>query len=188
MGRFLVVLGAVLVFSTAAAGQGPVGTGTSSDLTQWQFAVGYQYNRDNLTGSPFNTHGINFSLARFFGSWFGLEGQVGVGFGKTGLSTFPPDLTAKSVFAGVGPRLAYRGHGHVEPWVHGEVGVQHISFSQTAGLLGDNTAFGWVAGGGVDIPVNPHMAIRLEADSQGTRFFSVNQRNFQAIGGLVFNF
>ena len=188
MGRIVRVLGAVLLFSTAAVAQGPVGSGSSLGPTQWQLAIGYQYNQINMTGDPFETHGANFSIARFFGSWFGLEAQVGLGFGKTGSTTFPPNLTAKSVFAGGGPRLAYRGHSPLEPWVHGEVGMQHFSFSQTAGLLGDNTAFGWVAGGGIDIRLNPNVAVRTEADAVGTRFFGVDQRHFQATVGLVFNF
>ena len=154
-----------------------------------QFAVGYQYNRDNLTGSPFNTHGVNFSLTRFFGRWFGVEAQAGAGFlGNTGQTTVPPNLDAKSIFAGVGPKLALRNHSRIEPWIHVLVGLEHFRFSQTAGVLGSNNALAGPAGGGIDVYLSPHFAFRGEADAVGSRFFSTNQRSFQVVGGLVYNF
>ena len=39
-----------------------------------------------------------------------------------------------------------------------------------------------------DFRLTPHTAFRTEADWLATRFFSVNQRNFQIVSGLVFNF
>ncbi|SRR6267154_5068591 len=195
------LLGIFLVFSASAAAQGPagVGGGTPSgpryssagqhEDEPWQFAVGYQYNRDNLVGSPFNTHGVNFSLARYFGRWFGVEAQVGVGFlGKTGQTTTPPNLDAKSIFVGAGPRVSYRNRSRYEPWVHLVVGMEHFRFSQTAGVLGSNNALAGAAGGGVDVYLKPHVALRTEADALGSRFFSANQRSFQVVGGLVFGF
>jgi hypothetical protein len=195
------LLGVLLFFSSSAAAQGPAGVsrGTSSGQVHaaaagpaddpWQIAIGYQYNRDNLLGSPFNTHGANISVARSFGRWFGVEGQVGVGFlGKTGQTTTPPNLDVKSVFVGGGPRLTYRNRSRYEPWVHVVVGLEHYRFSQTAGLLGSNNALAGAAGGGLDVYLMPHLAIRAEADAVGSRFFSTNQRSFQIVGGLVYGF
>lgn len=195
------LLGIFLIFSVPAGAQGPAGAGAGyptgprySSACQhqddpWQFAIGYQYNRDNLLGSPFNTHGVNFSLARYFGRWFGVEVQAGTGFmGNTGQTTTPPNLSAKSLFVGVGPRFAYRNRSRYEPWVHVVVGMEHFRFGQTAGLLGSNNALAGPAGGGVDIFLKPHIAARIEADAVGSRFFSTNQRSFQVVGGLVFGF
>jgi len=36
--------------------------------------------------------------------------------------------------------------------------------------------------------IGRHMAFRIEADTMGSRFFSTNQRHFEAMSGLVFNF
>jgi hypothetical protein len=208
MRQVLILVGAILFFSLSAMAQGPAGAGTKGgggestrsrtrsgprprnnyDLTKWQVAIGYQYNRINLVGTPFNTNGLNTSVVRFFGRWIGLEGQLGLGYGNTGASTIPPSLTAKSLFAGGGPRLAFRGRSRIEPWVHVVVGVEHFRFTQSAGLLGTDTAFGGVGGGGIDFRLTPHTAVRTEADWLATRFFSVNQRNFQIVSGLVFNF
>jgi hypothetical protein len=195
------LLGIFLFLSPSAGAQGPAGVGASGgagprysstrehDRDPWQIAVGYQYNRDNLLGSPFNTHGLNVSVARYFGRWFGVEAQVGAGFyGNTGQTTTPPNLNTKSVFVGAGPRLAYRTRSRYEPWVHVLVGMEHYRFSQTAGLLGSNSALAGPAGGGLDVFLSTHMAVRVEADPLGSRFFATNQRSFQIVGGLVLGF
>jgi hypothetical protein len=199
--RVAIFLLGILVFSASAGAQGPAGVGSSPrsgpryspagehEFAVWQIAVGYQYNRVNLLGTPFNTHGVNFSLTRYFGRWFGVEAQAGVGFmGNTGATTTPPNLAVKSLFVGVGPRLAFRNRSRFEPWAHLLVGMEHLRFTQTAGLLGSNNALAGPAGGGVDVYLTSRLAVRVEADEVGSRFFSTNQRSFQAIGGLVLNF
>src|SRR5882672_4064402 len=99
MRRIYFLLLGVLLFSVAVAAQGPAGVGagagsaprsrsgpfSGSDNNPWEVAIGYQYNRINLIGTPFNTHGLNLTVTRFFGRWFGLDGQIGAGFhGNTG--------------------------------------------------------------------------------------------------------
>lgn len=196
----VVLLGGVLLlslFPSTAKAQGPAGVGSESAGppvpehrdSPWQIEVGYQYNRVNLIGSPFSTHGVNVSFARFLKSWLAVEAGLGSGFlGKTGQTTNPPNLDAKSIFVGGGPRVVLHNHTRFEPWAHALVGVEHFRFSQTAGVLGTNTALAAPLGGGVDIYLRPYVAVRGEADAVETRFFSANQRSFQAIGGLVFNF
>jgi hypothetical protein len=194
MRHALILVGIVLFLSISTAAQGPAGVGSGSrpasttDFGQWQLGIGYQFNRINLTGSPFDTNGLNASLVRFVGGWFGLEAQLGLGFGDSGATTVPARLTTKSVFAGGGPRLAYRNRSRVEPWIHGVVGVEHFRFTQTAGVLGNNTSVAGAAGGGMDFKLSPHTAFRAEVDWMFTNFFSMNQRHFQAVGGLALNF
>jgi hypothetical protein len=166
-----------------AAAQGP---SSSSDLN-WQVAVGYQFNGIHLYATDFHTSGFNVSLARYFGNFFGIEVQTGAGFGNTGTTTFPANLSARSVFVGGGPRFAVRNTGRIEPWGHAVLGDEHFRFSQTTGPS-TMSAFGWLAGGGVDLHASPRTAIRFEGDYFGTRFFGVNQRNYQVVAGLAFNF
>ena len=195
------LVGISLLFSASAGAQGPTGASSGPFSTHgpisaiphsedaWQLSVGYQYNRDNLLGSPFNTHGANVSLTRYFGRWIGVEAQIGVNFiGNTGQTTNPPNLDAKSLFVGVGPRLTIRNHTRYEPWVHVLAGMQLYRFSQTSGLLGNNNALAGPVGGGVDVHLAPRLAFRTEADIMGSRFFSTNQRSFQAIAGIVVDF
>jgi hypothetical protein len=203
MRHFCSLFAAVFLFPVIAAAQGPVGAGAGSgptprsrtsaysakDFTEWQVAIGYQYDRINLLGTPFNTNGLNIGVTRFFGRWFGLDGQVGIGLGgNTRNSSSPPNLDAHSVFVGGGPRLAFRGRSRFEPWVHVVVGLQDFRFTQTAGLLGSNNAFGGEGGGGLDYALGPRLAVRVEAEFLETHFFSTYQRSFQAVTGLVYNF
>jgi hypothetical protein len=198
MKHTLLLLGAILCLCVPASAQGPAGIGarngsrrhsiSSYEFSPWQFSVGYQYERVNLLGSPFNTNGFNVSGARFFGRWLGAEAQLGLGYGNTGNTSVPPNLTAKSILVGVGPRVALRGYSRFEPWVHANFGIGHFRFSQTAGVLGDNNAIAVVGGGGVDFRLNPRTSFRAEADWVGSHFFSTNQRSFQVVTGFVLNF
>lgn len=191
------LLGIFLFFSTSAAAQGPAGVGAGPEHSSanqnvddpWQIAIGYQYSRDNLVGSPFNISGVNVSLARYFRTWLGLEAQVGGGlFGNTGQTSTPPNLNAKSLFVGAGPHLVYRNRSRFEPWVHGLVGLDHYRFTQNVGMLGSNNALAGVLGGGVDMYLTPNIALRGESDFVVSRFFSATQRSFQVIGGFVLDF
>ncbi len=198
MRQTLILVGVVLCLSVTASSQGPAGAGTgvgtghhsrpSSELSTWQLTLGYQFNRINLLGKPFNTNGLNVSTVRYFRKRFGAEAQVGGGFGNSGATTAPPNLTVKSLFAGGGPHFVLRGHGRIEPWAHALVGMELIRFSQTAGLLGSNKALAGVAGGGLDLRITAGTSFRAEGDWLGSRFFSADQRHFQVVTGLVFNF
>jgi|SRR5579872_1403924 len=200
MRQTLLLLGAILCLCLSASGQGPAGAGAGRGSTRhsasareyelgtWQISAGYQYERVNLLGTPFNTNGLNISAVRYFNKWFGAEAQFGFGFGNTGATTVPPNLTAKSILVGGGPRLALRGHGRLEPWIHGNIGFDHFRFSQTAGVLGSNNALAGVGGGGVDFRLTPRTSFRGEVDWVGSRFFSTTQRSFQVVTGVVINF
>ena len=199
--RVSIFLVGIFVFALSVGAQGPVGanrgpqpgpgriSAIQHEEDPWQIAIGYQYSRDSLLGSPFNTHGVNVSLTRNFGRWIGVEGQFGASLlGNTGQTTVPPNLDAKSLFVGVGPRLTIRNRTRFEPWGHVLVGLEHFRFSQTSGVLGSNNAFAGPVGGGLDVFLSPHFALRSEVDLVFSRFFSTNQRSFQAVGGFVLGF
>ncbi len=158
----------------------PAGRATS----RWQFAAGYQYERIALLGllNPFGTNGVEVSATRFFSNFVGIEGQFGAGFG-----TAKTNSSARSYFAGGGPRLAYRGHSRVEPWAHALVGAQQLQITNVI-LPGSNTAPGWLAGGGVDYHVKPRVAVRVGYDYVGTHFSGAYQRNSKITAEVVWNF
>jgi opacity protein-like surface antigen len=198
----LTLLASILFLSTLAAAQGPAGVGANTkssppsrphstfdaDLSSWQISLGYQYVRVNLTGTPYDTHGINASVTRFFGRWVGIEGEIGTGFGNTGTTTTPAKLNVNSVFAGGGARLALRNRSRIQPWIHGVVGVDRFHFNQTAGMFGTNSSVAFEGGGGIDYMLTNHWAIRGQADVVETHLFSTYQRHFQAVGAIVLNF
>ena len=184
----MIVIG--LLFSAAARAQGPIGRETigAGLYAPWQVSIGAQYTHENLIGVPFDTYGGNISLVRFFGRWVGVEGQFGAGFGNTYSGSNPPNLDARSLFGGGGLRLAYRSQSRFEPWVHFIVGAERFSFHQSSQSQGNMTALAGLAGGGVDLYLWRHVAIRTEAEPVASRFFAANQRSFQAIAGVVFDF
>jgi hypothetical protein len=206
MRRCIVLLGILASFSLAAAAQGPQGVGadsygetavragvgaepTSPLASPWRFAFGYQYNRIDLSGTPFTTLGANISASRLFTNWLGVEGQAGFGFGNSGGTTVPSNLTAKTILVAAGPRVVYHGPGRrLEFWAHGLVGMEHFRFSQTAGQLGSNTGLAGALGGGVDLRLTRSLTITGEADQLATRLFNGYQFHFQAVTSLVFRY
>jgi len=194
------LLGGFILFSVPARAQwlagstgpqsGPGHISTSQhESDAWQVGIGYQYNRDNLVGTPFNTHGINLSLTHYFTSWFGVDAQLGAGLtGSTGMTTNPPNSDVKSLLVVAGPKVVYRNRSRFEPWVHVQIGLDHYRFVENGGFLGSNSALAFPLGGGVDTYLTPHLAIRAEADYVMSRFFSSSQRSFQAVGGFVLGF
>lgn len=195
MRNFLALCGTVLLFSVAAAAQdgSPVMAGysavslpaspqrpTPSELYTWQVSISYEYFRLDFLGSGVNLNGFNTSLTRFANDWFGFEADVGPAFGSDS-----SNQTVKFLWYGGGPHLAYRHRGKLEPWGHGLFGGAHL-FPQTAS--GGRNAYGYVAGGGVDIKLNPRVYWRIQGDLVGTHFFDGWQNNGQFKAGLVFNF
>jgi len=100
MRQILILVGVVLCLSVPASAQGPAGAGTgvgsgrhsrsSSELSKWQLTLGYQFNRINLLGKPFNTNGLNVSTVRYFRQEVWRGGSGGWGFREFGRNYSPP--------------------------------------------------------------------------------------------------
>jgi hypothetical protein len=153
--------------------------------TPWQLTVGYQYNRIAVPSifGPFSTSGPNASLTRYFGSLLGVEAEAGSGVGMAA-----PGVFAYSLFAGAGPRLAFRGRKRrFEPWVHGLAGVEHFNFGR-APFPGNTTSAAWVLGGGLDYRFDFGFALRVQGDYLGSLLGGAYQRNVQIVSALVWNF
>lgn len=201
MHKLLLLCGAVLCLSlTAMAQDAPAALDASSpasepavpaalnpsDREPWQLGIGYQYQHYNVLGQTFHNNGFNTELTRYLNDWFGVEGTIAMGFaGNTGA---PLKLKAKSLFLGGGPHVALHNNSRFEPWVHVLVGWQHFRFTQTAKLLGSNSALGFMGGGGVDYKLRERVYWRIQADYIGTHFQSTRQSNYSFGSGLVFNF
>jgi opacity protein-like surface antigen len=200
MRKLLVLWGVVLCLSmTAAAQDDPAAFDTSSPASEpaapvsfhpperqpWQLGIGYQYQHYKILGQTFHNNGLHTDLTRYLNDWFGIEGAAVMGFGNTGT---PLNLTAKSFFIGGGPHIAFHNTSRFEPWVHGLVGWQHFRFTQTSGILGSNSALGFMVGGGVDFKLRSRVFWRIQGDYIGTRFQSATQSNYSFGTGLVFNF
>jgi hypothetical protein len=167
-----------------------------ADRGTFQISGGFQYQHYHEFGRTFHTEGANEGFAyrvtdvvdsvdwKITGS---VEATAVEGYHGFTTGAFP-NVKAKSVFIGGGPRLMLENKTRVEPWVHLLVGWQHFRFNQTASGLGSNSAFGFMAGGGVDIKLVPHFAWRGQVDYIGSTFRSSLQSNYSFGTGIVFDF
>jgi hypothetical protein len=160
-----------------------------------------------------NLNGGGGSAVLYFAGFFGLKAEVEAYASQEINFNFPPGSircpsgctgTAQAnLFTGnFGPQIKIRIK-RVQPFFEGLVGGTHTNFYQNVHKNCSGCTFGspgdWaldvVLGGGVDIKVTSHLAIRpIEADYFLTRFINNltsgnnNQNNFRYQAGLVFEF
>ena len=160
-----------------------------------------------------NLNGGGGSAVLYFAGFFGLKAEV-EGYASQNINfNFPPGSmrcpsgctgTAQAnLFTGnFGPQIKIRIK-RVQPFFEGLVGGAHTNFYQNVHKNCSGCTFSspgdWaldvVLGGGVDIKVTSHLAIRpIEAGYFLTRFINYlttgnnNQNNFRYQAGLVFEF
>jgi hypothetical protein len=188
----------------------------------WVGSAGIRKSR--IGSAPWRIHGQLFlyalraggqppdgqSAVLYFAGFFGLKAEVE---GYASQNIFPPGSircpsgctrTAQAnLFTGnFGPQIKIRIK-RVQPFFEGLVGGAHTNFYQNVHKNCSGCTFGspgdWaldvVLGGGVDIKITSHLAIRpIEADYFLTRFINNlttgnnNQNNFRYQAGLVFEF
>jgi outer membrane protein OmpA-like peptidoglycan-associated protein len=108
-----------------------------------------------------NPRGAGGSLTYNFNRWFGLtadgSGNWGSGEGGPNLSTGNvgklDDLGFYQVSAG--PKLTYR-KAHFAPFAEGLAGWHHYNSEG----FGSDSGFGFLAGGGIDVPLGKHFGLR----------------------------
>jgi hypothetical protein len=195
MRKLLVLCSGILFLSLTSSAPSAHAQIWAPDHGPIQIGIGYQYSHYDVLGTTFHNHGENATFAyHVFDPLTGatsritaaLEGTVASGFGGHATG-FPPSVEAKSVFLGGGPHLALESSSRLEPWVHLLVGLDHLRFTQTS-TLGTANAFGFMAGGGVDVKLAGPIAWRVQADYLGTHFSSWIQSNYSFGTGLVINF
>lgn len=145
-------------------------TAAAQDIPRGEAYFGYSWVRfssDNAVN--FNANGGNLQLAYNFNRWLGVVGDFG-GYHKGDINGLVINTTVASFMAG--PRFSFNKRGRINPYVQGLFGG---AFRATSGLVafalpGDVTRFALLAGGGVDIKMGHHLAIRpVEADYFYTR-------------------
>lgn len=148
----------------------------------WQFYAGYTffnfYEVPNLTNLE---NGFDVGLTYYpHAGWIGAEGDLQSTFG------YQAGCTSKFVLASGGLRLRWAASRGVQFFLHGLGGGAHF-FPQTA--FGSQNAFGYEAGGGVDVTRGyRRMGFRGEVDAVGTRFFGTYQYSPKVTIGVFFNF
>jgi opacity protein-like surface antigen len=175
--------------------------------------LGYSYLRGVPTLSPGNRmdflNGGSASIAFNLNRYLGLVGDFG-GFDAselqlTGAGANPARVSNASGTAFTymaGPRLSFRKYNRITPFAQvlfGGIHASQVTLSGCSGVLctplPTENSFAMTAGGGLDVKINRHVAIRLvQAEYLMTNFANLNtgvrgtQNDIRLSSGLVFDF
>lgn len=162
----------------------------------WELGLGYNYIRANQPPGQcacFSLNGGNASVAWVASPKFSLVGEfLGATNGNVNSSSLSLNLASYLV----GPRYTYRRAGsRVVPFGQVLIGGAHASgglYGTGNGYNGSSNGLAMTAGGGLDVNVSPHFAVRLlQADYLMTRLTNgVNDRqnSLSLSAGIVFRF
>jgi outer membrane protein OmpA-like peptidoglycan-associated protein len=203
--------GAALPMESAGAAM-PYTEGLSLGTPKVELFLGYSYLRAVPAPAAGNRlvwlNGGSASIALNLNRYLGIVGDVGaftnsqVRFTGAYSSTIDVDNQDVAVLTYLfGPRLSFRRHQRVTPFVQAlfggihanQVTIANCTFSCT--LLPSETTFAMTAGGGLDIKLRRHLALRLiQAEYLMTRFTDYTtgdtgtQNDMRLSSGIVFRF
>ena len=126
-------------------------------------SIGYSYLRLGGSGGA-NQNGVSGSVAYNPNRWLGIVGDFGVYHGS------PGGISLNTYTFLAGPRFSVRNPGKFVPFVQALVGGSRLSAS-FGGSSGSSNQFAFSVGGGVDIGLLPHLALRPQVDYIGMRNF-----------------
>jgi Outer membrane protein beta-barrel domain len=120
-------------------------------------SVGYSYFR--LGGSRgINQNGISGSIAYNPNRWLGIVGDFG------GYHASPGGVSLNTYTYLFGPRLSLRNPTKVAPFAQALLGGSRITVGSGGG---SSNQFAYSVGGGVDLGLLPHLALRPQLDYVG---------------------
>jgi opacity protein-like surface antigen len=169
-----VLIGVLFLFAWCAYAQ---------DVPRFETYLGYNFTRVNsgINVHAFSANGGLGEIALNFNKWLAVVGSF-PSVHNGNISDFHVDQTSFGYM--LGPRLNVH-FGRVTPFVEGLAGGTHVSRSfkvpGTAGQIGqttfaqrfvnDSNEFSFLAGGGLDLAFNKHLAFRpIKLDYYQTRF------------------
>ena len=178
MRNFMIACGLVLLGAVGARAQEARGLEVSGN---------YQYVRFNPGGgaSGINCQGGSGSLGAYLTSRVGIIGEFG-GCMVTGL---PSGASAHEMDYLFGPRMYFRAHGRVFPYVQALFGGERFSAGVTGVGSNATNAFAMTAGGGADITLTRHVSFRaIQVEYLYTHFGGASQNNLRLQSGIVWRF
>ena len=126
----------------------------SSSAQSVDASLSYSYFRLGGSGG-LNQNGVSGSVAYNPKSWLGIVGDVG------GYHASPGGVSVNTYTYLFGPRVTLRNPSKFNPFAQALFGGSRISSG------GSNSQFAYSLGGGVDIGLLPHMALRPQVDYIG---------------------
>ena len=187
---------AVLLGVVPMAAQSPTAANATPKV---EVSFGYDYVRARTvpaTGCCFNMHGGSASVAASVNKWLSVAGDFG-GYHTGNVRTSSDTLTVFSYT--FGPRISLRRSERFTPFVQGLFGGGHAggtlytrTFRQGSAPPSARNSFAMVLGGGLDVNVNRHFAVRaFQADWFFTTFpngATDHQHNLRVTTGVLFRF
>ncbi len=204
MRKIIAVMIAVPMFALVAG---------ATDVPKMETFLGYNYVRFNPNSDVFPSFNANGGGGQFvynFNKWIGAAVDLGA-VTRGSFDNFNVDATVINFVAG--PRITYHNHSRFTPFGQVLFGGAYSTASAEVTLLGgavippgtilpspvtarvnaSNTGFAMMAGGGLDIKVSKHIALRpIGADYYLTRIPSLltgdtsNRNNFRYSAGINF--
>jgi opacity protein-like surface antigen len=177
-----------------------------ADFPKVETSPAFMYVRTPIANRDLNCAGAGGTLA------YNLSSPLGIAFDGGGCKYFSNTFAAGNKVDGhlytflFGPRLTFRSHSPLTPFMDVNFGVARISLTckssaaecvnRTFGATVSKNAFALTAGGGFDLKLNKKIALRLiQADYLYTRFGndcslavcgnSNSQNSFRLKSGLV---
>lgn len=143
--------------------------------------IGYQYMRVGGSGG-INANGFNTSATHNFNRWIGATGDFSGAYKNVG------GANVNSYMYTFGPTFSARSE-RVTPFVHVLLGGFHLSAS-AGGFSGSVNGFAMMIGGGLDVKVSDHFAIRtIQPDWVLWRSHGITEKKIARVStGLLFRF
>jgi opacity protein-like surface antigen len=171
MRKMTFLLGVILLAAISSSAQ---------DLPTAEVSASYSFLRFGLSNG-INQNGASVSVAGNLNRWLGIAGDFG-GYHKS-----QAGVTFNTYTYLGGPRFSYRKADRVTPFAQFLVGGAHGALSGFGGS-GSGNAFAYSAGGGMDLALTKHVALRPQIDYIGMHFSGGNINTARASVGIVFRF
>jgi hypothetical protein len=181
--------------NSAGAPNAPLAGGESSEIAPLEISFAYSYLRANANPGQcgcFNLNGGSAEAALHLYRGFSAVADF-TGDSTTNVNNGGQGLSLISFTAG--PRFSLLFHRKVAPFAQGLFGAVHgfnSYFPVVAGPTSNATDFAMIAGGGFDVRIARHVAIRpIEADYFLTRLpngINGAQNNLRLSAGIVVRF
>ena len=180
--------------------QGPPPSGVGDNVQNFEVSLGYAYLHSRTVnptaGCCFNLHGGDISIAVNMNEWLDLVGDFGGSYARDLMDS---GYTLSIFTYTFGPRISIHKSGRFTPFVQGLFGGGHAGgtlytagFQQGATAPSSQDSFAMALGGGLDVNVGQHFAIRaFQADWLYTQFPNGGkdrQNNLRVITGIVIRF
>ena len=179
-----------LVLLTLAASVPSLAQSSSYSTPAYEVSGDFSYVRARSNNSGgFNLLGGSGEFTYHVRNWLALTADGG-GYVFRG---FPAGVSSTMYTYAAGPRFTFRRYRRATPFVQALLGGGRLTASSDNVHAAENSVV-MLAGGGIDVPVSQHFAIRaVQADYLLTRFSLANgssatQHNLRLSFGVVFRF